>query len=762
MNFKFYAKDILWLLVFSILIFFARINLFADLMVEWPEFHYCGNMALDLASGNVAALGYRTIGHMQTVLLPGFFASFFAFVFGNKFIILYLSYFILTIITLFLLYIFVRKYWGYETALLSALFYAVMPYTILQETMFGIGGHGNVDIFVLLNFMILFSVLYGSNKRNNSINFFLLGVVSGFGIYICPTVIISFTVSLAFLLFSRKGNVKYYLILLLGLIIGNFPFILFNLRNYFAGLSIGVNKAILNAKVKYEIGVIKYIIIKLLLFMEIARRYLTVRLPHIYNKLKCLTEVVLLYFFGIVFIHGLIINGIDFFRKKVIKKEFVLCIYIAAVLLAYMAYPYLVVDTLYILHLYTLFIIIVSAVLVGLLSRKGKYLSYRPLAILLTILIIIWSLSGYLKMAKSHKNRMNAYEMFKHKADTSLVFFYGNERKKDIDYLLLYDRWKASTCSHNEILLNGVKIYKYRGVAGHVLCREEKLQEGVSGNKYLYIALGMIIGDSLYEDKLPYFRNEIKRLFGEEERIFIYEGMAISLMRVKRSYIENKIYPDIVKKYIPVKYRFYFDYLYTVKLIEDKGVDFYGGLSELQNYVEKVNREYLYGLYLLKRRVVNKGDISELSYKSKTVFLFHWIYSGRRKAELPEELLSGSYANIINYARVLMEWRCYVNDIELKYSDFSKVLWPKLRKKYENDLRKLHREYGFFLAVEKMGYLNEYEREIFNKENKYYEDFMEGYEFGLYLRGLSLWSIDKRGSTRIELPSGRLESSPRM
>jgi 4-amino-4-deoxy-L-arabinose transferase-like glycosyltransferase len=192
-----------------------------------------GRLALEMSRGGkiIFSPGVPWQGPMIVyILTPS------TYLFGNSILALRIPILILSILTMFLLYLYIKNLYGKETAIVALFVYSILPFVIKSDF--------TATEFSPLLFFILFDIyLFHKYRKTNSNKFlYLFSLISGFAVMT--------RLSFLFFLFSffltlkinpdnqykkkyKKYNFKKILILSVLFIIGIYPMLHYNLFNDF-------------------------------------------------------------------------------------------------------------------------------------------------------------------------------------------------------------------------------------------------------------------------------------------------------------------------------------------------------------------------------------------------------------------------------------------------------------------------------------------------------------------------------------------------
>lgn len=153
--------------------------------------------------------------------------------FGYGFVQLRMAMLPVTLFSTILFYQIYRKLFDDSQALMGAIFLIFCPFFVLRLTMSALGGYG--ETFLGISLIVLLSWKIKQNgSKDNMIFYLLLGIISGFFLYILflvlPAVIVF---GLSLLLAAKKYSKKLIssLLFFIGNLIGIFPMIIYNIMN---------------------------------------------------------------------------------------------------------------------------------------------------------------------------------------------------------------------------------------------------------------------------------------------------------------------------------------------------------------------------------------------------------------------------------------------------------------------------------------------------------------------------------------------------
>lgn len=126
-----------------------------------------------------------------------------------------------------------RKMFGASPAFFGVLFLIFCPFMVLSYTMGAFGGYGESMLGIALIILLSWKIQQSSPSRSLSRQFFILGLVCGFFLYILFLVapaIAAFALPTLFL--QKKNRIVHWVLFILGTACGLLPFIVYNLQNH--------------------------------------------------------------------------------------------------------------------------------------------------------------------------------------------------------------------------------------------------------------------------------------------------------------------------------------------------------------------------------------------------------------------------------------------------------------------------------------------------------------------------------------------------
>jgi len=240
------GKGCFWLLAGLVLAFLAlRLAvLFSSLDELYEEEElYRGTVAKEIIQGPLIPLweylDYRVEYFPGGTLVVGILAVPFFLLFGQTYIALKSVGLSFALGTFVLWYLFLRRFFNSRTALLSALLFIFCVPFYTKTSLITWGAHPEANFFTILNLFIFYIIFFGKDSGEDVLRaykekkkyFFILGAVSGFGLWFVQTYLL--TIAFSFLFWFAFDQVffrrKAFLIYCLGFLIGFSPAIYYGL-----------------------------------------------------------------------------------------------------------------------------------------------------------------------------------------------------------------------------------------------------------------------------------------------------------------------------------------------------------------------------------------------------------------------------------------------------------------------------------------------------------------------------------------------------
>lgn len=135
------------------------------------------------------------------------------------------------IVTIYLVYYVAKRIYGAEVGIVASGLYALAPLVISYSR--SSWNPNIVPFFGILLFFLLWDVATNHNRKR----LFWIGLILGIGLQLHYTFLSLFGVTaIWFLLYGRKTQVKFYCLGVIGIIVGFFPFLAFEIRHGFMNI----------------------------------------------------------------------------------------------------------------------------------------------------------------------------------------------------------------------------------------------------------------------------------------------------------------------------------------------------------------------------------------------------------------------------------------------------------------------------------------------------------------------------------------------
>jgi len=230
-------REVLYLLVAFLILIKLPISLSLFPVYRSSEELAYGGIGKALLDGfGLSIINYRLTPCANGNLIVGLLAAPFFMLFGSSLFslkLLSLSFLAGILITI---YLFLNKYFGRRTAIISCLLYILAPQSFTQRSLILYGNHFESILFTMLIIFIFYEIFF--NHRGSRRNFNLFGLVSGFAVCFCYNAFIPLIVCfILWFSFDRRFFLKAsFLRYILFFVIGLSPLIAYNFKHEFQGV----------------------------------------------------------------------------------------------------------------------------------------------------------------------------------------------------------------------------------------------------------------------------------------------------------------------------------------------------------------------------------------------------------------------------------------------------------------------------------------------------------------------------------------------
>ncbi len=198
---------------------------------------YRGTIGREVINGlKMPLLDYQADHYSGGSLLVGAASAPFFLLFGPSLFSLKLSPLLFALMTLLVLWNFMKRNFGFSAAVLAALLFVFAPPSFVRLSLVAMGFHSESILFTILSFHFFYVYFYGGRKP---LFLFLFGVASGLGFWFCHIAIIApFSCILAWLVQDSRSLSSRRNVMTLGMggLVGLAPWIFYNLTHGFEGL----------------------------------------------------------------------------------------------------------------------------------------------------------------------------------------------------------------------------------------------------------------------------------------------------------------------------------------------------------------------------------------------------------------------------------------------------------------------------------------------------------------------------------------------
>jgi len=252
---SFKITNITLLILLIILLLVSRIpSLVSVMLLPYREAAYRASIAKDIIEGlKTNIFNYQYAGYNGGMLMIGFLAVPFLFLFGDTFSSFALLPLLFSVGILLLIYRLLLKSFGKNAAMVTSfLFIALVPVVFIERSMLAAGDHIESVFFVLVLLSIFYKIFFDKEfnlsyygirndpylKKKLYLLFILAGIISGLALYACYSFLIAlFTVFLFWFVFDKRFLFKrYFLFFLISFLIGFSPWFLYNVPRHWEGV----------------------------------------------------------------------------------------------------------------------------------------------------------------------------------------------------------------------------------------------------------------------------------------------------------------------------------------------------------------------------------------------------------------------------------------------------------------------------------------------------------------------------------------------
>lgn len=211
--------------------------LIAKNIIEGPAFASLFDLQIDTYSGGSLVVGL--------MLVPVFKLL------GQNLVSLKLVALFWSLSILMVLYLFCRKYFNKKTAILACIFYTLSPSLLTKFFFFCMGFHTESVLFSMIFILIFFKIFY--DDKRGILYFFLLGFISGLGIWFTYVFAVTILTGILFWFFMDRMFIfkKSFFVFLCSFFFGFSPWMYSHLWHHLSGNVINIKSAMPQFTITY-------------------------------------------------------------------------------------------------------------------------------------------------------------------------------------------------------------------------------------------------------------------------------------------------------------------------------------------------------------------------------------------------------------------------------------------------------------------------------------------------------------------------------
>lgn len=707
----------------------------------------------------------------------------FLMVFKGSYFGFSLMFMLLTATILGLIFLFLKRNFGYLAALLGSLLFIFAPALPVLEQLSCTGVHSNITFFNIL-LMLLFYRIFFEKKPISKKIFISMGLISGLGVFYDYTFLITLVICFIFWFILDKGFIlrKRFWIFSISFIVGFLPWIIYNLHADFASLRMH-GKSLIGS---FEKGIADFMHTFWVSITEILKRILQVDpLPgcHFYRfissnyAIAAISKDLLYYLFIVCFCLFLVRTIILIIKKETFSS--LRYLFIVSLILLYLTAFSLYRQQMdyYLMSLLPLIYFVIAieiSRIIRFIWTRSKFFIGEAVSFMLIILILFICLSNYLSYVTPFSLQCVNKNIFKYQGYGTRFIRPGNVREKiakrsfvSEDYFMLEPLCilppednpyvKAATVFWDGLASRGI-LFAKEDIKTYV--KYIKGVERKSLQSYFYVLLGIAIGKRFSGD-LDFSRSLIESNIPEEFQAACYEGLTIAFMDVPFCDISHR-FKEVDK--IPPNFRHFF-YILLGERIGSRFGKF--GLEKVDRFVINLDLDEQYTAYLYQgifaclsadnTEFMGLGEGCKVAYHK---YFYQAIGKNMlaTKGDLNEKITglteSEQFVRILSmeaekdrpfffqgiFARLLLDsefaWQhspnCFfkpggqdnIIGVITKYLEHEEM--------YRSDF---YKGVGFEVSLRSFGYIREYERLLsFIEKGQASRDFYYGYGLGLAAR----------------------------
>ena len=241
-------KDNIILFLFIFLFLAMRLwTLLTGIFMSHEDELYNGTITREILKGlKIPLFDYHSEPYAGGTLVVGILAVPFFFIFGNSYFSLKLVALTLSLGSLIICFILLKKHFSLKVATIASLLFIFPPSLYADSSLITLGNHCESIFFILLTTFLFFEIFFKGkddslgDKKISYFLIFLFGLVSGFSLYFAY--IYLYTLLTCFSLwfvFDRKFFLKkYFLIYCLSFLAGFIPWLYYNITHSFQGIRV--------------------------------------------------------------------------------------------------------------------------------------------------------------------------------------------------------------------------------------------------------------------------------------------------------------------------------------------------------------------------------------------------------------------------------------------------------------------------------------------------------------------------------------------
>ena len=226
------------ILIFSLSLLFILSRLiplflnFEPFIME--EERYNGTIALEVLNGlKMPLFYYQHQPYAPGAMVVGLLSTPFFFIFGSSYISLKIIALIFSTGSFILWYLFLNKFFKQRVAIIASSFFILSPPNNIKFSLLALGNHYEINFFTILSLFLFYIIFFPDDSsqkesgKNKGIEFFLLGLVSGFACYFALTFFATlFTIAIFWFAFDKRLFFKSsFFIFIIAFLIGFSPWI---------------------------------------------------------------------------------------------------------------------------------------------------------------------------------------------------------------------------------------------------------------------------------------------------------------------------------------------------------------------------------------------------------------------------------------------------------------------------------------------------------------------------------------------------------